>query len=391
MTLSRRLIHLQWVCLNWAAAHFRRRLTKVKRPVHILFCTTDHYEPGTENATVDLERERVELLLSRYPQLADRHRDGGGNVPKRTWFFPPHYHRNGSLKRLVSLCERGYGEIELHLHHGRKKPDTAENLRQTLDLCVKEYSQFGIFGSESGRKRYAFIHGDWALNNSRGGKYCGVDNELTVLQETGCYADFTFPSLTEADPRQINSIFYARNTPAKTKSHNTGAIVQRGGRESDGLMMIQGPVYPFVMDAQAVRDPRFRLRALGDSINTKYKTTTKRIDAWVRTGINVYGQPDWIIIKTSTHGAVDANAVLGSEMEQIFSYLESEYNDGVNCILHYVTARELYNMVKAIEAGEPCDDPEKYRNYRIQPPVYNAQAPYSEASSELTRLVYQTY
>ena len=39
-------------------------------------------------------------------------------------------------------------------------------------------------------------------------------------------------------------------------------------------------------------------------------------------------------------------------MEHIFSYFEQQYNDGVNCVLHYVTARELYNMVKAIEAGE---------------------------------------
>ncbi len=312
-------------------------------------------------------------------------------MPKRTWFFPPHYHRNGSLKKLVSLCERGYGEIELHLHHGKKKPDTAENLRRTLDLCVKEYSHFGIFGSESGRKRYAFIHGDWALDNSRGGKYCGVDNELTILKETGCYADFTFPSLTEADPLQMNSVFYAKDVPEKAKSHNTGALVQRGGHESDDLVMIQGPVYPFVMDAQAVKKTCFRVRALGDSINTKYRTTTKRIDAWVRTGIHVSGKPNWIIVKTSTHGATDAEAVLGPEMEHIFSYFEQQYNDGVNCVLHYVTARELYNMVKAIEAGESCDDPEEYRNYRIKPPIYNDQAPYLEASSELTSLVDNTY
>ena len=46
--------------------------------------------------------------------------------------------------------------------------------------------------------------------------------------------------------------------------------------------------------------------------------------------------------------------------------LESEYNDGTNYILHYVTIREAYNLIKAAEAGE-SGDPEKYRNYLIKP------------------------
>ena len=87
--------------------------------------------------------------------------DSSGNIPKRTWFFPPHYHRNSALKKLVSLCERGYGEIELHLHHGKIKPDTSENLEMTIRQCVKEYSYFGIFGHDTNNdKKYGFVHGD---------------------------------------------------------------------------------------------------------------------------------------------------------------------------------------------------------------------------------------
>ena len=147
----------------------RRRVRTQKRR-HIVFATVDHYEPGTGGVNEKIERARVDRLLRRYPDLADRHGDSFGNWPRRTWFFPPHYHRYFNLKKLVSLCEAGYGEIELHYHHGKARPDTAENLEKALRQTVAEYAKFGIFGTHEGVRKYAFIHGDWALNNSRHGQ-----------------------------------------------------------------------------------------------------------------------------------------------------------------------------------------------------------------------------
>ena len=96
--------------------------------------------------------------------MADAHADASGHRPPRTWFFPPHYHRRGNLRELVSLCQRpGLGEIELHLHHGKSVPDTPQHLHHTIRLCLRDYAQFGIFGTEDGRTRYGFIHGDYAL------------------------------------------------------------------------------------------------------------------------------------------------------------------------------------------------------------------------------------
>lgn len=208
------------------------------KPIHILFCTVDHYEPGIGNVDKDKEMERVKYLLEEYPKLAKRHKDSAGNYPKRTWFFPPHYHRNNSLKNLVALCEEGYGEIELHLHHGKTKPDTPQNLERTIKQCIEEYSYFNIFGTENGLKRYGFIYGDWALNNSRNGKYCGANNEIQILKKTGCYADFTFPSMNETNPKQINSIYYAKDNPNKAKSHDTEIPVKKLGKEQGELVIV---------------------------------------------------------------------------------------------------------------------------------------------------------
>jgi hypothetical protein len=359
---------------------------KKEKPLHILFCLVDHFEPGSGGVSVEIETDRITKLLDLYPRLVENHRDSGGNVPKRTWFFPPHYHRNNNLKRLVSLCETGFGEIELHLHHGKTCPDTPENLLKTIEKCVEEYSYFGIFGIENGKRRYAFIHGDWALDNSYNNRYCGVNNELKILRETGCYADFTFPSFNRTNPIKINSIYYAKGNPKRGKSYNIGCNVSKFGACFGDLMIIQGPVHLY-----SINGKWSGLRAMGDSINGAPPVTARRIDLWVKTGIHISGKKDWIIIKTHTHGAAYSDAVLGKEMDDVFTYLERKYNDRKNFILHYVTARELYNIIKAIESGEPGSNPEEYRNYNIKPPTYDSSVDCAEASEELKRYISKTY
>ena len=91
-----------------------------------------------------------------------------------------------------------------------------------------------------------------------------------------------------------------------------------------------------------------------------------RIDLWVEQGICVKGREDWIFIKVHTHGAQEKNfdCMLGKPMHNMHNYLETKYNDGVNYKLHYVTAREMYNIIKAAEAGEK-GEPGEYRDYKL--------------------------
>ena len=377
---------LLWVIRRWAPPYLAACLRKRPRPAHVVFCMVDHFEPGTGKATQGVEMDRMETLLTHFPPLADKHRDSFGNPPRRTWFFPPHCHVNGNLRKLVSLCERGYGEIELHLHHGKVAPDTPENLERTIRLCLRDYSHFGIFGVEGGQKKFGFIHGDWALNNSRkGGIYCGVDNEISILLKTGCYADFTFPSCNEANPLQINSIHYADDRMRGRSSYTTGSRAKVGGHNGAGLLVIQGPLHPIWLPGKTIG-----LRAFGDDVAFDKPPTNDRIDLWVRTWIHVQGKEDWVFVKVHTHGAVDSAVVLGEPMNEGFTHFERRYNDGQNYILHYATARELYNIVKAAEAGE-TGDPEQYRDYKIGRPIYDASPELFEASEELKACVRATY
>jgi len=96
----------------------------------------------------------------------------------------------------------------------------------------------------------------------------------------------------------------------------------------------------------------------------------KRIDGWVDLHIGVVGRPEWIFIKVHCHGAswADSGPFLGDKADRMFSHLETTYGAG-GYRLHYVTLREMYNIVKAAEAGK-TGNPHAYRDFVIPPYQY---------------------
>jgi len=268
------------------------------------------------------------------------------------------------------LCSRGYGEIEMHLHHDHMPPfpDTSDSLRKKIEDCIESYSRFGIFCLPDGRKTFGFIHGDWALDNSRGGRFCGVNDEIRILSEAGCYADFTFPSLHESQPIKINAIYYVTDNVLKPKSYNSGADVRMGGTPSGDLMMIQGPLgirfkrkygLPFFPAVEAAE------------IQGESRPTLDRMKAWLKADIRVLGREEWIFVKLHTHGAMRQNLEhnIGGVADRFFTELERKYNNPQDGYLDYVTAREMYNIIKAAEAGE-SGNPGQYRDYLVPKYVY---------------------
>ena len=66
------------------------------------------------------------------------------------------------------------------------------------------------------------------ITRSPDGRCCGVNDEIDILRETGCYADFTLPSSpSPTQTRKINSIYYAVDDPLEPKSHDWGTDVGR--------------------------------------------------------------------------------------------------------------------------------------------------------------------
>ena len=363
MVILKKELH-QWL---WAYVVQSVRAIGGKPPAerHVIVAICDHFDFGTHGAYAPGEERILEVWETHFPELAARHQDTDGVCPKHTWFFPPHFHRADYLQRLVQLCSRGFGEVELHLHHDHMPPfrDTSATLREKIRSTMREYGRHGVFCLPDGRRTFAFIHGDWALDNARSGKYCGVNDEIRILAEEGCYADFTFPSLHESQPSKINAIYYVTDDPERPKSYNTGTDVVVGGRESGDLLMIQGPL--------ALRTKRkfgvpFFPAIEAAELEGASAPSLQRAKTWVKANVHVKGRPEWIFVKLHTHGAMSLNFShnFGELAERFFTDLERTYRTPQDGLLHYVTAREMYNIIKAAEAGE-TGNPGNYRDYRI--------------------------
>ncbi len=359
----------------WLPAYIRRtkRPSTTDKPTHILFCFADHFEPRWGQVTdFKIEQGRVDRWCHDYVELAKSHRDADGRYPQHTFFYPEEEYHIEHLNKLSDLCRAGFGEIEVHLHH---HDDTADNFKSTLNRFAKTlYQQHGALTRhpETGQLNYGFIHGNWALDNSRrDGAYCGINNELTILRETGCYADFTLPSApSDTQTAKINSIYYATDDPLRPKSHNTGVDVRVGGQASGDLMIIQGPLMLNWQSRKWGLIPRIE----NGDIRDNQLPSGDRVDNWVKSHIHVKGRPEWIFIKVHSHGTQESNLdiLLGAPINNLFNYLEDNYNDGKNYCLHYVNAREMYNIAKAAEAAHD-GNPNAYRDFILPPPA-NCQA-----------------
>ena len=352
----------------WIGSYLRHKPPRTTgRPVHVMFCFVDHFEPMWRGADLATQRARVDRWCRDYRALASQHRDADGRPPQHGFFYPEEEYAEEHLDKIASLCADGYGEIEIHLHHDN---DTEVNFKQSIArFCNTLHENHGALSRDprTGKLAFGFIHGNWCLDNSRGdGRWCGINNELILLRELGCYADFTLPSApSDTQTRTINSIYYATDDPTRPKSHNDGTAVRVGGSTSGDLMIMQGPLGLNWRERRMGLLPRIE----NADVRRGCPPTPARVDAWVRTGVHVEGRPEWVFIKVHTHGTqeADMDTLLGPAADTMHSYLERAYNDGQNYVLHYVTSREVYNIVKAAEAG--CEgNPNDYRDYILPPP-----------------------
>jgi len=337
-----------------------------EEPIHILFCLADHFEPYWNKVDDETARRRVDAWIAGYPKMAAKFRDADGKPPQHTFFYPQEEYRAEHLDNLAALCQKGFGEVEIHLHHDQ---DTSEGFREKITTFSQTLrKRHGLLPSAGDQTiRYAFIHGNWALDNSRkDGRWCGVNNELDILRETGCYVDMTLPSApSDTQTTKINSIYYAKDDPLKPKSHNDGEDVRVGGSASGDLLMIQGPLALNWRRRSSGIFPKIE----NGEITWDNLPTPDRIDLWVQQAIHVIGKPNWVFVKVHTHGTQEKNEALflTGSIEVMHRHLLSQYNDGKKFSLHYVTAREMYNIVKAAEAGEK-GNPGEYRDYILTLP-----------------------
>jgi len=349
----------------WLPSYLKRKPRKQSGgPTDILFAICDHFEPFHGSDKPEALR-RIDCWKAKYPKLIEPFVDGDGFHPRHTFFYPVEQYDVDVVTNLAEMARMCRGEVELHLHH---EQDTPQSLREKFvrgrDALVKHKL---AARDREGRPCYAFIHGNWALDDSHpSGSFCGVPIELSILRETGCYADFTMPSAPDpTQTRTINSIYYAEDTPAP-KSHDTGVLAGAETKSlrdcTNRLLMVQGPLG---LNWQA---RKFGLlpRIENGALTGKNPPRPDRMRLWMELGVHMEIRPDWVFIKLHTHGAIPENMItlLEEPMRSFYEYLVSHYNDGTKHRLHFVTAREMVNIIHAAEDGRD-GNPGQYRDYRF--------------------------
>lgn len=346
---------------RWLPSYLlRRRARWASLPeTHLLLCVCDHFEPF-HDADRPEALERVRRWRDEYPRLADSFSDSTGQPLRHTFFYPIEQYDEEVLAALAALCQSTRCETEIHLHH---ENDTAGNLAITLEKGKAALAGHGLLSTDpAGAVRFGFIHGDWALDNSHPRRArCGVTNELRVLQAAGCYADFTLPSApSPTQTATINSIYYA--TPSDLpKSHNTGRPARAGVPDARGFLLVQGPLGLNWRRRKWALLPRIE----NADLTPANPPTADRLRLWLDLHIHVQGRPEWIFAKLHTHGGVPRNMdmLLGPAIWDFHRSLPAFAAAHPGLHFHYVTAREMVNIVHAAEAGK-CGNPAEFRDFR---------------------------
>jgi hypothetical protein len=346
----------------WAADRARKALLGAPPPGerHLLFAVCDHFEPRHGQAPFDVARARVRAWRAGFPALAARFRDSTGRGPRHSFFFPGDEYDPGLVEPLAELVQAGHAEIEVHLHHDG---DTRASLKDKLQRTLGSLGDHGVVARRSGRPAWAFIHGNWALANGRpDGRWCGVDDELTLLAELGCYADFTFPSAPDpCQPAIVNRIYYARDDARRRAYDHAGPV--RGAANGERVLLVEGPL------ALARREPHrgFGLRLESGALDAGDPPSRARLRTWIEQFVHVDGRPEWTFVKVHTHGAPEKNArvLLGEAMADLHAALGELASTG-GWRVHYVTAREMYNVARAAMDGMR-GSPAAYIDYAVPP------------------------
>ncbi len=164
----------------------------------------------------------------------------------------------------------------------------------------------------------------------------------------GCYADFTLPSApSPAQTRIVNTIYWAKDDPARPKSHDTGVPVTANGAVAGDLLMIPGPLTLNLREWRRPLVPRLEVGELaGNCLPTRHRVTL-----WKRAAPRI-GED--LFIKLFAHGAPEKNAgpLLADDgvLDRTLRYLADDCRRS-GAQLFFVSAWHMWAAIDAIRRG----------------------------------------
>lgn len=331
----------------WFAPYLKDRLRKAARrtkPKRVWVAITDHYEPLGLGVSLATAQGCVARWRDQWPRIADdAPRDAAGQRPQYSFFYPQEEYRRDLLDGIAEMVRLGVGDVEVHLHHDNEQCESF--VRKVTEFCRRLADDHGLLRRQDGRTVFGFIHGNWALDNSHpDGKSCGLNGEIALLRDLGCYADFTMPSApSPTQGRVVNQIYWCTNNSGnRPKSFDRGIEASVGGGRRGDLLMICGPL-----------GTRF-----GERLMPRLETgevagydlpTPARVRHWFDLAPTI---GDDLFLKLYTHGAPQRNLepLLNGGLASLFGWLAEEA-DRRAIEVHWATAWQLYQAADALIHG----------------------------------------
>jgi hypothetical protein len=322
-----------------------------RKPKRAWVAIADHYEPLGTGASKETALCRISRWRDKWPRIADdAPRDAAGQRPQYSFFYPQEEYRSDLLDGIAEIVRLGVGDVEVHLHHDNEQRGSF--IRKITDYCRRLSCDHGLLRQQDGRTVFGFIHGNWALDNSRpDGKWCGLTGEIALLRDLGCYADFTMPSIPSATQgRVINQIYWCtNNSNNRPKSFDRGIEATVGGGRRGDLLMITGPV--------GLRfGERLMPRLETGELAGYDMPTSSRVRQWFDLAPTI-GED--LFLKLFTHGATEKNleSLLNGGLGDLFLWLAEEAERrGIE--IHWATAWQMYQVAAALMDGrQPVPSP----------------------------------
>jgi hypothetical protein len=318
----------------------RRRLHPVK-PKRAWVALTDHYEPLGMGTSFEAALARVAQWREKWPRIAENApRDASGQRPQYSFFYPQEEYRRELLDGITEMVRLGVADVEVHLHHHNEQREAF--IQKVTEFCRRLTNDHGLLRQHEGRTIFGFIHGNWALDNSRpDGLCCGLNGEIALLRDLGCYADFTMPSApSSTQGRVVNQIYWCTNNSNNLpRSFDQGIEATVGGGRRGDLLMITGPL-----------GLRFRERLLPRLESGElawYDLPTKaRVCRWFDLAPTI---GDDLFLKLFAHGAQERNmnALLNGGLEKLLCLLAEEARRrGIE--IHWATAWQMAQAANAL-------------------------------------------
>jgi hypothetical protein len=331
----------------WLPGYVATRLRRLGEgpPTDVWVAVADHFEPRWNGADERTARERVAVWRARWPGIADRHRDSEGRRPVYSFFYPQEEYGPELLEPLAEMAREGVADVEVHIHHdGDGEAAFKQKMRDFLEVL---HGGHGLLRRPDGKIAFGFIHGNWALDNSRpDGRWCGLDNEISILRDLGCYADFTLPAAdSPCQGGPVNVVYRVKDDPLRPRSFARGRRVLSGLPAWGDLTLVPGPL------GLDFRTRGLRRPCLESGELASYRLPSPwRARLWLRIAPRVAGH---VFLKLFAHGAYEQNAsaLLGGGLDRLFESLRGACVErGLR--LHYVSAWEMFRAVEALRAGK---------------------------------------